>query len=104
MRTFVETVAASTITSVLRRSTAKKRAKAPDHEPTAESLHLLVRIEFHVDLDRVLGKMDLRDKRVAQLLLENGPAQVATILRISRAAVYRSIERIRTALVEGGYR
>jgi RNA polymerase sigma-70 factor (ECF subfamily) len=104
LRTFVERVVTSSVASLVRRTTAKKRTKTTGCEPAAESLHLLVRVELRLDLHDLLGDLGSRDRRVAGLLMENSPAQVARTLRISRTAVYRSIDRIRAALLGGGYR
>jgi RNA polymerase sigma factor (sigma-70 family) len=104
LRTFVERIATTCMVSILRRVTAKKRTQPADYERARDPRQFLVSFEFYLDLDKVLGKLRRRDRRLAQLLLENSPAQVARTLRISRSAVYRSIERIRAALLEAGYK
>jgi RNA polymerase sigma-70 factor (ECF subfamily) len=103
LRTFLERIAANRILSFLRRTTAKKRRQPTDYGPIGEPLQLFFSVEFHLDLDSVLGKLGSRERRVAELLLENSPVRVARILGISRSAVYRSIERIRAAMSEAGY-
>ena len=103
LRTFVERVVATTSASIFRRAAAKKRTKPGDYHAPAETLQLVLRVEYRVDLQRVLGKLGHRERKVASLLVEYGPAQIARRLRISRPAVYRIISRIRAALEEGGY-
>ena len=103
LHTFVERVVVSNIASLFRRCRAKKRTNRPDEHLHGESPRLLVAVEFRVDLQRVLGKLASRDQDVARLLVAHGAAEVARRLRISRPAVYRSVNRIRTALVEAGF-
>ena len=103
LRTFIETVASSGLASILRRNAAKKRIQPAGCDPVEGQLHLLVSIDLQVDVGRMLRELNPDDKQVVQHLLANGPARVARILGTSRAAVYRSIGRIRTALAGGGY-
>lgn len=103
LRTFVERVVASKFASLLRYCRAKKRLNRPNGKRAADSLQVLVTVEFRVDLRRVLSNLDSREQRVAQLLVACSPTEIARRLRISRAAVYRSIGRIRAALVEAGF-
>jgi DNA-directed RNA polymerase specialized sigma subunit len=101
LRTFVEHIAATHVSSLFRRTRAKKRTK---HDANGESMHVLVTIELRVDLWRVLGKLETRERKVAQLLAQNhSPTQISRRLRISRPAVYRSIARIREALSPAGF-
>lgn len=102
LRTFVERIVATSITSVFRRNRAGKRTKRLDYEPV-DSLQLLVKTELRLDIQQVLGKLRPRDRKVARLLVEHCPAEVARRLHISRAAVYRCIKRIRTLLKGGGF-
>jgi biotin operon repressor len=50
----------------------------------------------------VLRTLERTDREVARLLEEYRPAEIALALGISRAAVYRSIDRIREAFIEAG--
>lgn len=104
LRTFGESVVATCLASVVRRTRAVKRTKPADYEPPAESLRVLVSIELRIDIQRALRKQSPQDQKVARLLqLEYGPTQIARRLKISRAAVYRSIGRIRAAVQESGF-
>lgn len=103
LSTFVERITATCVVSMHRRMTAKKRRRPTDYEPTRGHLQLFLAVELHLDFDRVLGKLSHRDRKVAQLLAENGPARVARILRMPRSGVYKTIGRIRSALEEAGY-
>jgi RNA polymerase sigma factor (sigma-70 family) len=99
LRTFVERVVAAKIASLVRRSLAKKRTK---HHAAAESFQWLVGVELHLDLQRLLAQLGPRERRVAELLGECSPTQIARRLRISRPCVYRRINRIRAAIRKGG--
>jgi len=89
--------------SLFRHSRAKKRTNRPDQNRGEESLCLLVTVDLRMDLQCILGKLGLREQKVARLLVAYDPAEIARRLEISRPAVYRSIDRIRAALVEAGF-
>lgn len=105
LRTYTETIVASTITSALRRGKAKKRTRGPDFNSSIESVELSFRIERRIDLSRALCQLEGLDLRVARFLLRDcKPTEVARKLGVSRAAVYRSLDRIRLALEARGFR
>lgn len=101
LRTFVERVASNGIASTLRRARAEKRTSL-DYWPLAESPRLSLTVELRLDLNRVLRTLARRECKVARLLEEYRPAEIAGALGISRTAVYRSIDRIRESFVEAG--
>lgn len=102
LRTFVERVVASSMSSISRRMRAQKRAKPPDCE-LPSTLQLIIRVELRVDLQRLIERLRSVDQKVARLIPECRPAEIARRLNISRAAVYRCIRRIRTTFKEGGF-
>jgi RNA polymerase sigma factor (sigma-70 family) len=101
LRTFIEHVAASRFASMIRRTKAKKRT-LDQSVASDEALHVLVTVEFKIDLARMLRRLKLADRKVWQLLLENSPTQTARLLKTSRGSVIRSIRRIGAAFSEGG--
>jgi RNA polymerase sigma factor (sigma-70 family) len=101
LRTFVESVASNGVASTLRRARSSKRTIA-DYWPVAEPPRLSLIIELRLDMNRVLRTLERGDLTVARLLEEYRPAEIARALGISRAAVYRSIDRIRDAFIEAG--
>jgi RNA polymerase sigma factor (sigma-70 family) len=101
LRTFVERVASNGIASTLRRARAAKLTSV-DYWQASESPKLSVIVELRLDLNRALGTLGRPERRVARLLEEYRPAEIARALGISRTAVYRSIDRIREAFVEAG--
>jgi RNA polymerase sigma factor (sigma-70 family) len=103
-RTYVERVVATNIASVFRRAKSQKRTPRSEPWPTPLPLRLLVAVELRLDFDRVLGRLEPRDRRVVELLTEHRPARIARILGISRAGIYRSIDRVRTVFSEAGFR
>jgi RNA polymerase sigma factor (sigma-70 family) len=103
LRTFGENVVATCLASVVRRARAAKRTKAADYQQPTESFRLLVSVELRIDIQRALRKLGPQDQKVARLLVDYGPTQIARRLKISRPGVYRSINRIRAALQESGF-
>jgi RNA polymerase sigma factor (sigma-70 family) len=104
LRTFVERIVASKIRSVLRRARAAKRTKRDLPGNATLVWDMVAKIELQLDLLRVLRGLPSRDKQVAYLACENHPTEIARILRTSRAGVYRSIDRIKTALAAAGFK
>jgi RNA polymerase sigma factor (sigma-70 family) len=102
LRTFVERIVSNRTASILRRDRAGKRTQSADYRPPVKSPRLFVTLELRLDLDRVLATLGRRERRVARLLEEYRPAEVARALGICRAAVYRSIDCIREAFSEAG--
>jgi RNA polymerase sigma factor (sigma-70 family) len=103
LRTFVEKLAFSVVASICRRTTARKRAMPADYIGR-KSFETTLQVELRLDLRRLVRKLSPRDRRVARLLLMNiSPAEIASQLCISRAAVYRSMRRILAALEHGGF-
>jgi RNA polymerase sigma factor (sigma-70 family) len=103
LRTFTETVVGNKISSIQRRAAAPKRSMPFEYRDCPNPFSIFLQIELRVDVSEVLGYLDTADLIVAHLLSENGPAQIARILQVSRASVYRSIARIRTALLDRGF-
>ena len=103
LRTYVERVVDSSVMSALRRAKAKKRTARGAPPPTPALPPLLVRIELRVDIERALRELRKRDRKVARLLAECRPSDVARTLGISRQAVHRSMQRIRMALCAAGF-
>jgi RNA polymerase sigma factor (sigma-70 family) len=102
--TYCERVVMTSITSALRRATAKKRTVRNDATLPADPVSLLAQIEVQIDVERALGTLKKKDRRVAHLLADYRPSEVAQTLGISRQAVYRSKDRIRMALCAAGFR
>lgn len=100
---FVKAIFSTCIPSLFRRLTAKDRTKRIDFDTGPESLPLFILIGIRIDLHRILGKLGPRERMVARLLMEQIPTEIARYLKISRAAVYRSIDSIRSALWEAGF-
>jgi DNA-directed RNA polymerase specialized sigma24 family protein len=96
-------VVATSLTSSLRRAAAKKRTVSCDAALLADPVSLLVQIEIQIDIERALSTLKKKDRRVARLLAGYRPSEVAEALGISRAAVYRSMDRIRMALWAAGF-
>ncbi len=101
LRTYVERIVRSTAASVLRKTCSQKRT--PSGMSHSRPLQILSSIELRIDIDRILNGVGAHDQRLARLLAEHTPAEVARIVGTSRPSVYRCITRIRIALMEGGH-
>jgi RNA polymerase sigma factor (sigma-70 family) len=101
LRTFVERVVATKTVSFLRRCRTLKRTRV-DADATPVSHPIDVAIARRVDVRRALALLNDADQKVARMLLHWNPSEIAKIYGISRAAVYRCIERIRATLMEAG--
>jgi RNA polymerase sigma factor (sigma-70 family) len=77
--TFVERVASNRIASTLRHARAAKRT-CIDCWPATEPQGLPPIFELRLDIRRVIGMLERRDRRVARLLEEYRPAEIARIL------------------------
>jgi RNA polymerase sigma factor (sigma-70 family) len=102
LKTYSERVVTRQVASHLRRCNAKKRTRHDEIEASNSSIELLVRIELRADINRALRELSPLDMHVARLMLHHRPIEVARMLACSRAAVYRSIGRIRAALEHFG--
>jgi RNA polymerase sigma factor (sigma-70 family) len=97
--TFVDRVVASAAASLVRRGMAKKRTRIDSELANHLRVHTRVTPDLQVDIFRALSRLSCADQNVAHLvLLEYTPAEIARELGCSRAAVYRSRDRIRSAL------
>ena len=102
LRTFIERVVATRVSSVTRRAIAQKRTRPDFAAPLEGTVKIAVTVELHVDVRRALRTLSLADQKMARLLLVYKPAEIARECGISRAAVYRSRERIAAALKDFG--
>lgn len=99
LRTFVEIVVATRMASLLR-----SRRRQPQCEPlnscqrSSSGRELYLRI----DIERALGKLPQKDRRLAETLSEHSPSQTSRKLSMARSSVYEGIGRIRQALALAG--
>lgn len=102
LQTFIDRIVTSAFRSILRRQRAAKR-NGSELFPKSSSVDSQMHIEIQIRLRRAFRGLNPIDRGVARLLLcEYRPAEIGPILRISRTAVYRCIDRIRVATsVEG---
>lgn len=97
LRTFTEIVVRSAIGSSLR-----KRRHVRDHglafdRCVGDASNHARAIQRRVDVALVLERCHPFDRKVAMLLVDHSPSEVATAMRVARSTVYRSIERLRAA-------
>jgi DNA-directed RNA polymerase specialized sigma24 family protein len=102
LRTFIEVVVSRQFTSMLR---ARRR------RPQIESLdaqHVAVQgrfseVDIRTDVIRVFDRVSQFDRAVGFSLTEYSAVETSRRLRVSRASVYRAIERLRVAFTTAGY-
>jgi RNA polymerase sigma factor (sigma-70 family) len=100
--TFVERIIATMTISFLRRCRARKRMPADADATGIRAIPIDVAIPLRVDVRRALALLDDADQKVARMLLHWNPSEIAKIFGISRASVYRAMERIRESLTGAG--
>jgi RNA polymerase sigma factor (sigma-70 family) len=96
--TFVERIVSTKAVSFLRRCRARKRTRTDGDATGISQGPIDVAIALRVDVRRSLALLNDADHRVARMLLHWKPIEIAKLYGISRAAIYRSKERIRAAL------
>jgi RNA polymerase sigma factor (sigma-70 family) len=102
LRTFVERIVATKTVSFLRRCRTRNRTRSDADIIGNSAIPIDVAIELRVDVRRALTLLNGADQKVARMLLHWTPSEIAKIYGISRAAVYRSMERIREAFSGAG--
>jgi RNA polymerase sigma factor (sigma-70 family) len=104
--TFADRVIANHLRSLLRRDRARRRSRSRD-QPLDQRKHTFPardrKIELRLDVGRVLASLSAFDRKVALSLTQHSATEAGIRLGIARSNVYRSIERIRAALVKAGY-
>ena len=84
LATFIDRIAESKTTSVLRRTAAKKRNPKDVSLVPREPVKIFLSIELRLDLERALKKLAKKDRDVARLLVEYKPAETARVPQKSR--------------------
>ena len=100
--TFVERIVSTKAVSFLRRCRARKRTRTDGDATGISGIPIDVATARRVDVRRAIALLNDADQKVARMLLHWTPSEIAKIYGISRAAVYRSVERIREAFTGAG--
>jgi DNA-directed RNA polymerase specialized sigma24 family protein len=103
LRTFIERAVANHFCSLHRDQQRQSRFR-----PLQDHLCLicdcrLTELELRADVHRILNKLSRADRRLAFALKDHSPTEACRVLHMSRAAVYRSIGRIRSSFVNAGF-
>ena len=59
-------------------------------------------LERRVDVQRVAASLRVRDRELAELLMDRGPSEAARAMGLSRSSVYAAINRIRNVFTQAG--
>ncbi len=100
LRTFVECVTRHELAS------QRRSNWHPEHEPIEEHESILTapdsRPDLRLDVDRILSGVEHFEQAVARSLVDYNATAASRHLRVSRAATYRSVGRLRRAFVSAG--
>jgi DNA-directed RNA polymerase specialized sigma24 family protein len=102
VRTFIELVVRTHLTSLLRSYPRRPEFEPLDDQDVAGEGGFLD-LELRADVRSVLANVSLFDRAVALALTECSAVEASRGMGISRAAVYRSIGRLRVAFRAGGF-
>ena len=104
-RTFSERVVANRMTSLMRRLGSERSGHLRE-EPIANLRGLAAPVDHNdlrTDVLRILARVSIFDRNVALNLVDHSATETSRRLRISRAAVYRAIGRLRVAFTTAGF-
>lgn len=101
LRTFIERVIANRFASLLRarRRQLKVESFEGQNLGTRDGIPAL---EFRTDVQRVVGSLAERDRRLVLRMMAHSPTEASRSLGISRSTVYARIRRIRFVFQEAG--
>jgi len=103
LRTFIERVIASRITSLVRaarRSPPHVPLNAAGPQPVDSGAEIQ---ELYADVARLSSAFECHDRQLILLLLEHSPAEAGRLLGIPRSTVHDRILRLRHRFVEAGF-
>ena len=103
LRTFIERVIASRISSLARAARQSPvqvplQEAGPQPVDSGSDAH-----EFLADVQRLTSAFGCRDRRLVFLLLEYSPAEAGRLLGVSRSTVHDRIVRLRSIFVAAGF-
>jgi len=102
LRTFVETIVSSRLSSLLRARRSQPRLE-PLQDHMAAGLDGIPAVEFRIDFQRVSSQLAEPDCRLAIYLMNHSPTQAGRAFGISRSTIYQRLGRIRFAFENGGF-
>jgi RNA polymerase sigma factor (sigma-70 family) len=102
LRTYLEVVVSSRLSSVRRAGRCQPRLQLLDDDQRHVEDGWARRIELRADVWRVLASLRASDRQVAVALLEHSPAEASRRLGVARSTIYAHIERLRIAFRAAG--
>jgi DNA-directed RNA polymerase specialized sigma24 family protein len=105
-RTFSERVVANWLASCMRGIRAGRRGHG--RQERLDELKLTPAapdesLDLRIDVRTVLAGVSILDQRVAGLLIDHSPTETGRCIGLSRATIYRAIERLRAVFLAAGF-
>ena len=105
-RTFADRVVANRLASLVRHMHSCRSGHGKEDPIEGLEIPDVLRygdVDLRTDVKKVLAGLSLFDRNVALSLIDHSPIETSRRLRVSRATVYRAIDRLRTAFVDAGF-
>lgn len=103
LRTFMERVVASRITSLVRSTRPMSQEVSIDAAANHTCSDDASDLNFNADLDRISASLQTSDRQLILVLLEYSPTEASRVLGISRSTLYKRIARLRPHFAAAGY-
>jgi RNA polymerase sigma factor (sigma-70 family) len=102
LKTFIERIVASQITSSIRRLRAVKRQAQPDEHARIDVDCEADSVNLRIDVLRVLDGLRPREREICRMLADHSAIDVSRRSGISRATIYRMIGHLRVVFTQAG--
>jgi RNA polymerase sigma factor (sigma-70 family) len=104
LRTFVEHVVATQLTTLERARRCRPRLQPFDEDRHQAGSTWAHEIELRSDVQRAVNRLSDADRQLALALIGHTPTEVSRLLGVARSTVYERIRHIRTQFVDAGLR
>jgi RNA polymerase sigma factor (sigma-70 family) len=102
LRTFVEHVVANQIVAILRPAKSRTKLHPLDNTKVNATAASMDWVRVKIDVDRVVARLNGRDRLLAILLMEFTPSEIVGLMGISRSTFYERVSRLRREFESAG--
>jgi RNA polymerase sigma factor (sigma-70 family) len=102
LKTFIEHIVASQLSSSVRRLRAKKRQALSDYVTNPCPSLEIDRLNFRIDVQRVVDGLPLNQRNICRMLADYSVTEISQREGIPRATIYRLISHLRTVFINAG--